>query len=348
MSDHQAHPNHVAAALFDHQAIAPIECEGSLTMNRRHFLGTSAAWAAAAGGAALIGNGMALPAAAADQPPVDNDAAIDAHVHVWTPDTQKYPLAPGYKREDMQPPSFTPEELLQHARPAGVGRIVLIQMSFYGFDNSYMLDSMRRFPGVFSGVAVIDEDSQPAETMRKLKAQGVRGFRILPGKRPVETWLDGEGMAAMWKCGAEEGLAMCHLINPNSLPAVDRMCRRFPDTPVVIDHFARIGVSGTINDDELKSLCDLARHKQVKVKVSAFYALGKKKPPYTDLLPMIRRLLDAYGPERLMWATDCPYQVQDEHTYKASIELVRDHLKLSPGDRDWLLRKTAESVFFTA
>lgn len=348
MSDHQAHPNHVAAALFDHQAIAPTECEGSPTMNRRHFLGTSAAWAAAAGGAALIGNGMALPAAAADQPPVDNDAAIDAHVHVWTPDTQKYPLAPGYKREDMQPPSFTPEELLQHARPAGVGRIVLIQMSFYGFDNSYMLDSMRRFPGVFSGVAVIDEDSQPAETMRKLKAQGVRGFRILPGKRPVETWLDGEGMAAMWKCGAEEGLAMCHLINPNSLPAVDRMCRRFPDTPVVIDHFARIGVSGTINDDELKSLCDLARHKQVKVKVSAFYALGKKKPPYTDLLPMIRRLLDAYGPERLMWATDCPYQVQDEHTYKASIELVRDHLKLSPGDRDWLLRKTAESVFFTA
>jgi hypothetical protein len=39
--------------------------------------------------------------------------------------------------------------------------------------------------------------------------------------------------------------------------------------------------------------------------------------------------------------------VQDEHTYKASIELVRDHLKLSPGDRDWLLRKTAETVFFS-
>ena len=73
---------------------------------------------------------------------------IDAHVHVWTPDTQKYPLAPGYKKENMQPPSFTPEELFAHCKPEGVERIVLIQMSFYGFDNSYMLDAMRTHPGV--------------------------------------------------------------------------------------------------------------------------------------------------------------------------------------------------------
>ena len=64
---------------------------------------------------------------------------IDAHVHVWTPDTAHYPLAAGYKREEMKPPSFTPEELFKHAKPAGVDRINLIQMSFYGFDNSYML-----------------------------------------------------------------------------------------------------------------------------------------------------------------------------------------------------------------
>src|SRR5947209_6037995 len=47
---------------------------------------------------------------------------IDAHVHVWTPDTAHYPLAPGYKKEDMKPPSFTPEERFKHAKPAGVKR----------------------------------------------------------------------------------------------------------------------------------------------------------------------------------------------------------------------------------
>src|SRR5438128_801479 len=62
--------------------------------------------------------------------------AIDAHAHVWTPDVNRYPLAPAFKLADMQPPSFTPEQLLAHARPCGVSRVVLIQMSYYGFDNS--------------------------------------------------------------------------------------------------------------------------------------------------------------------------------------------------------------------
>ena len=78
-----------------------------------------------------------------------------------------------------------------------------------------------------------------------------------------------------------------------------------------------------MREEDLAALCRLARHRNTFVKVSAFYALGQKKPPYTDLGPLIRRLLDAFGRERLMWATDCPYQVQGEHTYSDSIELVR-------------------------
>ena len=49
-----------------------------------------------------------------------------------------------------------------------------------------------------------------------------------------------------------------------------------------------------------------------------------------------------------MWATDCPYQVQGEHTYRDSIELVRSRLDfLSAEDRASLLHKTAERVFFS-
>lgn len=110
-----------------------------------------------------------------------NELAIDAHVHVWTPDTAKYPLAAGYRREEMVPASFTPEELFAQMRPCGVGRVALVQMSFYGFDNSYMLDTIRRFPGVFSGIAVIDDAAaRPQDEMRRLKPLGVRGFRIYP------------------------------------------------------------------------------------------------------------------------------------------------------------------------
>ena len=101
---------------------------------------------------------MGLPLARSTQAdPPGKPGWIDAHVHVWTPDLQAYPLDPHFQREDMQPPSFTPEELFAHARPAGVSRIVLIQMSFYRFDNRYMLDMIARYPGVSSGVGIVDQ-----------------------------------------------------------------------------------------------------------------------------------------------------------------------------------------------
>jgi predicted TIM-barrel fold metal-dependent hydrolase len=291
--------------------------------------------------------GHALQAAEAPLGEARGQGWIDAHVHVWSPDTERYPLAPGYAKERMALPSFTPGELFAHTRPCGVERIVLIQMSYYGFDNSYMLDMMRKYKGVFSGVAVIDREAGPRRRMLELTRACVRGFRIRPGKRPTDRWLDGEGMAAMWECGAEEGLAMCLLIDPEFLPAVDSMCAKRPDTPVVVDHFARIGADGVIRKTDLDNLCRLAQHKNTYVKVSAFYALGKKQAPYLDLAPMIRRVLDAFGPERLMWASDGPFQVIRGHHYKDSVELIRSRLDfLSQTDRLWLLRKTAERVFF--
>ncbi len=305
------------------------------TITRRSFLRTSAL-------AALLPTGCATLAPARGN-------YIDAHVHVWTPDTQRFPLAAGFsKKKDMQPPSFTPEQLFAECRPQGVSRVVLIQMNFYEFDNRYMLDMMKQHRGVFSGVGIVDETKADVrEKMKALAGQGVRGFRIYTDKAKAEAWSSSAGMKQMWSYGADAGLSMCLLANPDALPAVRRMCRAFPQTRVVIDHFARIGVKGTPPAREIDDLCRLAEFKNVYVKTSAFYALGAKKAPYTDLGPMIQRLRDSYGASRLMWASDCPYQVEKGHTYADSIALIHDRLSfLTAEDRQWMLRKTAEKVFF--
>lgn len=275
---------------------------------------------------------------------------VDAHVHVWTPDTAKYPLAAGFKKENMQPPSFTPEELFKHCKPAGVTRINLIQMSFYGFDNSYMLDAIAKYPEHFVGTAVIDpQGKDPAKVMDDLAKRGVRAFRIHPrlSNEPIERWLKPEGFRNMFAAGARNNQAMACLIDPNALPEVDRMCTEFPNTPVIIDHLCRIGADGTIRAADVDRLCALAKHKKVLVKVGAFYALGKKKAPYDDLAPLIKKVVTAFGAKRCMWESDCPFQVQGDHTYQPSVDLVRQRLEfLSAEDRDWLLRKTAEEFFF--
>jgi predicted TIM-barrel fold metal-dependent hydrolase len=265
----------------------------------------------------------------------------------------KFPLAPGQTKKDLDPPSFTDDELMKLARPEGVGRVVLIQHSIYHlWDNSYLLDAVKRHPKMFRVQGMVDDHKPaPGAAMKKLLPLGVTGFRITPFVRKKDEqpkWLNTPGMVEMWKTGASTRQAMCLLINPSDLPATDAMCEKHPDTPVVIDHFARIGADGEIRDADVKALCKLARHKHTHVKISAFYALGKKKPPHDELVPMIRRLLEAFGPKRLMWASDAPYQVQGVNTYKASIALVRDRMDLPKADREWLLAKTAEAVFFSA
>jgi predicted TIM-barrel fold metal-dependent hydrolase len=275
---------------------------------------------------------------------------IDAHVHVWTPDTARYPLAAGFKKENMKPASFTPEELFKHCKPAGVTRIALIQMSFYGFDNSYMLDMIAKHPDVFAGTAVINpHQGDPAREMTDLAKKGVRAFRIHPrlSKEPIDKWLQAEGYKKMFAAGAKNKQAMACLIDPDALPELDRMCTAFPDTPVIIDHLCRIGADGTIRDADVDRLCAMAKHKNVMVKVGAFYALGKKKTPYDDLAPLIKKTVAAFGARRCMWESDCPFQVQGDHDYQASVDLVAKRLDfLNSADKDWLMRKTAEGFFF--
>ena len=274
---------------------------------------------------------------------------IDAHVHVWTPDTQHYPIAADFSEKDMVPASFTPEELFTHSRPQGVNRVVLIQMSFYKYDNRYMLEAIAKYRGTFRGVAIVDETKPDVcDTMKALAAQGVRGFRIYTDREKAEAWSDSEGMKKMWSCAADAGLSMCLLANPDALPAVHRMCKAYPKTRVVIDHFARIGMTGEVRQGDLDQLCRLADFEHTHVKTSAFYALGGKKAPYTDMAPLVRKLRDTFGAQRLMWASDCPYQVQKGHTYADSIAVIRDRLDfLSAEDKVWMLRKTAEKVFFS-
>ncbi len=273
---------------------------------------------------------------------------IDAHVHVWTPDTKRYPLDKNFTVKDMQPKSFTPEELFAHCKPSGVERVVLIQMSFYRFDNSYMLDMIAKYPGVFSGVGIVDHRRNDVSCkMKQLAEKGVRGFRIHSHGDDAKNWVDDEGMANLWKAAREQNPAVCPLINPQDVKYIDALCQKFPGTKVVIDHFARIGLSGKFEKGPLDALCRLARFPTTYVKTSAFYALGKKKAPYLDLIPLIKRVYEAYGPQRLMWASDCPYQVQGNYSYDPAIALIRDRIDfLSEADRQEMLRGTAERLFF--
>lgn len=273
---------------------------------------------------------------------------IDSHVHVWPAVTAEYPLDKKYSAADVVPESFPPETLLKLCEPEFVRRILLIQMSFFGFDNSYMLDCIKKRPKQFRGVAIIDHDSaNVSDQMRELKDRGVRGFRLYANSENVKTWENNRGIDEMFTTAAKTRQAICLLSDPEVLPAIDGMATKYPNTRIVIDHFSRIGMKGPVNEKDLEKLCNLAKHRKIYVKTSAFYALGEKQPPYKDLLPLIQKLRDAFSANRLMWGSDCPYQVQGTHTYKASISLIASQPEfLSEIEMKAILGRTADELFF--
>jgi predicted TIM-barrel fold metal-dependent hydrolase len=224
-------------------------------------------------------------------------------------------------------------------------------MSYYEFDNRYMLDMIKLYPERFVGTAIVDPlGDDPGEAMRELVPRGVRAFRIQPAysKLPPKQWLEPRGYRAMFATAARTGSALSCLIGPDGFSEVERMCRRFPDTPVIIDHLGRIGAgtTGAIEDADVNALCALAEHVKVHIKVGAFYALGNKRPPYLDLSTLIRRVVKAFGAKRCMWESDCPFQVARDR-YIDSMALIRDRLDfLTRDDRDWLLFRTAERLLF--
>jgi len=207
---------------------------------------------------------------------------------------------------------------------------------------------MDNFPGQFGGIGIVNHQlKNVGMTMKKMAEKGVRGFRLYAFPDRVKNWESDPGMKRMWTTGAENGLAMCCLANPEVLPVIRKMCETYPDTRVVIDHFSRIGMKGSIDQSELDALLALSKFPNVFVKTSAFYALGKKAPRYTDLLPMFQQLRDAFGAGRLMWGSDCPYQIQGEHSYGASLALVTEHADfLSAEENEQILSGTAEKLFF--
>ena len=240
---------------------------------------------------------------------------IDAHSHIWTPDVAHYPLAPGFKVADMQPPSFTAEELLATCRPAGVGRVNLIQMSYYEFDNRYMLDMIKLYPDRFVGTAIVDPlAAEPGRAMRELAPAG---RACLPHPAAVQ-------QAAAGPLAGAGGLRgdVRHRRADRPGPLLPDRSRRLPrggphvpaDSPrprVIIDHLGRIGAGpdGAIRDAEVEALCALAKHPNSTSRSGPSTPWARRRPPTLDLAPLIRPSWQAFGARRCMWESDCPFQV---------------------------------------
>jgi predicted TIM-barrel fold metal-dependent hydrolase len=265
---------------------------------------------------------------------------LDPHVHVWKHDPE-YPFAEGARVPERD---ATPEMLLDLMRANGVSRTVIIQVIHYRYDNRYLSQVLKRYPGTFQGVCRVDPLNPAApDHLSQLTEQGFRGVRLSPAAEAAGDWFRGPLMPPLWKRCHDLKVPMTVLAPITRMPDVGLLLERTPGLTVVIDHMADCPVD---RPAELDKLIALRRYPNLFVKISHTWSLSKQSYPWLDGQELVKRLYDSFGSSRLMWATDWPIIEQSHATYSQALSVVRDEMKfLNADDLRWILSKTIERVW---
>lgn len=269
---------------------------------------------------------------------------VDAHLHIWSADSDAYPWAP----HDQVPLPTAPasaEDLVRTLDQAGVAGAVCLQPRVYGYDHGYLNQVLAAYPDRFAGVCIVNpiRPSGPAELRLLVRDHGYRGLRLNSMASSNPAWLDGPTGEPLWYAAIELGLVVSVLINPPQLPLLVMAAQRFPEATIVVDHMGRC--TPRTPPEQAMTLLRLADQPNVSVKVSALSSLTGEPYPYRGLHPLIEACYLAYGPERLIWGTDFPH-ILAAGPYALALDAVRRDMQfIKPAHLPAILGENARRLY---
>ena len=214
----------------------------------------------------------------------------DAHAHVFA--------GPVQAGSHYTPDEYSLAMWRATAEPHGINRVVLVQPSVYGFDNSVMLDALTSSGGVHRGVAVVDAcvTDQALEIMHAAGVRGVR-FNLVS---PVGN--DAADIDAVIARVRPLGWHVQFFLKPSHYAWVHERQAAWGVT-VVLDHLAGVRVNDGDSED-IAALFALA-DQGAWLKVSGYYRLGAVAP-FDDIDAMIESLHGRFA-GRMVWGSDWPH-----------------------------------------
>ena len=226
----------------------------------------------------------------------------DSHVHIVGP-ADIYPQSPTRTYLAQAAPL---DELLALAVPRGIERFVIVQPSFYGADNTVLLESLDALGGRGRGVAVVDHDTIAKATLATYAARGVCGLR-LNLYSPMGN-VDRARMAATFAATAALAVALgwhVEVIASIEVLAQEIEVLAHVAGPVVIDHYGLFGPHEPTSTAG-RQLLGLLRYPHVWIKLSAPYRVSEDPLDTKPNRRWLAAILDA-AKERCVWGSDWPH-----------------------------------------
>lgn len=278
---------------------------------------------------------------------------FDTHAHLISDDWETFPprpLAAGLpvpKRTDY---TVTAEALIALMDQQQVATACVVQRGhLYGYDNRYIIEAGRRFPGRLLPVVILDtqDAATPALLAQMARTQGVRGLR-LANTRPAQldtAWMASPAAMEVWKTCADLQLPVALIFFKNQLPWVlpllHYIAKLYPQLPILIDHMGiawgaslpelawarEAGIETPMPpapdygiDATIRILVDTpnVHFKFTEINVERMQEGG------VDPAPVVRRMVDTFGAERMVWGSDVgqslkwPFADKARHAWEAA------------------------------
>jgi D-galactarolactone isomerase len=226
--------------------------------------------------------------------------ACDCHIHVYE---AGYPLAP---HATFVPPPAPVSAYQRMQKELGLTRVVVVQPTGYGFDNSCTLSALARFGDAARGVAMLPPQAQPQHgdaELARLHDAGIRGLRYMMLAGGLTSWRNLEADAARI---ASLGWHINLQLDGRDLPTHESALKDLP-CKLVIDHTGKFIEPVQPDSEAFRSLCRLLDRGQCWVKLSAPYETSRLGAPDYDDVALLARTLAARYPERCLWASNWPH-----------------------------------------
>jgi predicted TIM-barrel fold metal-dependent hydrolase len=231
------------------------------------------------------------------------------------------------------------KDLFSHLDANSLDQAVLVQPSFLGTDNSYMLAAIAAAPDRLRGIAMVAPDVTDRQ-LHELARGGVVGVRFnlvgadMPRLRSTAwTTLLRRIVALRWHVELHREARDLQLLIEPALEAGAR---------VVVDHYGRPDPALGLADANLNALLAFASSRRVWVKLSAAYRCTSNPERFERDAAL--RFANAFGPDRLIWGSDWPH-TQCEAKASVAASLAALQASLGVEGLDAVLRGNARDLY---
>ncbi len=284
---------------------------------------------------------------------------IDTHLHVVSADQGTYPRRPVTAQQlangswwDAASPygGVDAEATLAALRNANIAAAMVVQAyGPYGADNRYLFDSLGRtgsddVPHPEDPMVLLTSVADPTVDPDALFSGAPTNHgatRLFHIPTPSEPWLDGPEGDRLVGAASRYDLVVVLCVQAHDLGRVERLVRRWPDVPFVLDHcgFADLRTNPSADDSELKPLVSLT-NLNLKVTPTAIDLCA----PDRDPAEVLGQLVAEFGAHRLVWGSDFPQHRTMPYAEQVA-EIVGWTAPLHAADRHSFLAGTATRLW---